>query len=109
VRGLLCTVMLIVTVSVQGHYFVFLIFPLTVMAVRIAGKPSLAGVIGLILLVLAFNCLHPPSSASFGGHRFLYLLVSDLPLYGLLVLAVFFCRELLGHRGMTTGAAIGRI
>jgi hypothetical protein len=91
---LLCTVMLIGTVAVQGHYFVFLIFPLTVMAVRIAAKPSVARVIGLILLVLAFNCLHPPSSASFGGHRFLYLLVSDLPLYGLFALAGFFGLEL---------------
>jgi hypothetical protein len=106
---LLCTVMLIGTVAVQGHYFVFLVFPLTVMAVRIAAKPSLAGVISLILLVLAFNCLHPPGSASFGGHRFLYLLVSDLPLYGLLMLAVFFCWELLGRRGMTTGTAIDQI
>jgi hypothetical protein len=95
---LLCTVMLIGTVAVQGHYFVFLVFPLTVMAVRIAAKPSLVGVIGLVLLVLAFNCLHPPGSAFFGGHRFLYLLASDLPLYGLLALAVFFCRELLGRR-----------
>jgi hypothetical protein len=91
---LLCTMMLIGTVAVQGHYFVFLVFPLTVMAVRIAAKPSPSGVISLMLLVLAFNCLQPPGSAFFGGHQFLYLLVSDLPLYGLLALAAFFWREL---------------
>jgi len=58
------------------------------MAVRIAAKPSLAGVIGLMLLVLAFNCpIHPVRL--FVGHRFLYLLASDVPLYGLLTLAAF--------------------
>ncbi len=104
---LLCTVMLIITISVQGNYFVFLVFPLTVMAVRIAAKPSLAGVTSLILLVLAFNCLQPPGSAPFGGHRFLYLLVSDLPLYALIALAAFFWRELRGHRGVAPVAAVG--
>lgn len=101
---LLCTVMLIGTVAVQGHYFVFLVFPLTVMAVRIAAKPSVAGAIFLVLLVLALSCLHPPGSAFFGGHRFLYLLVSDVPLYGLLGLAAFFWREL-GNMETGTGAA----
>lgn len=95
---LLCTVMLIGTIAVQGHYFVFLIFPLTVMAVRIAAKPSTTGVIGLILLVLAFACLHPLDSASFAGHRFLYLLASDLPLYGLFTLAAFFWQEMRARR-----------
>jgi hypothetical protein len=56
------------------------------------------------LLILAFNCLHPPSSTSFGGHRFLYLLASDLPLYGLLALAAFFWREL-GNIQTETGVA----
>ncbi len=35
---LLCTAMLIGTVTVQNHYFVFLVFPLTVAAVRVAAE-----------------------------------------------------------------------
>ncbi len=106
---LLCTAMLIGTVTVQGHYFVFLVFPLTVAALRIAAKPTGGQVICLVLLVLAFNCVDPPDSAFLGRHIVLYLLASNLPLYGLLVLGVFFWQELRGHRGMVPGTTIDRI
>jgi len=95
---LLCTAMLIGTVTVQGHYFAFLVFPLTVAALRIAPKPTGGQVICLVLLVLAFNCVDPPNSPFFDRHIFLCLLASNLPLYGLVALAAFFWRELLGHR-----------
>ncbi len=91
---LLCTAMLIGTVTVQGHYFVFLVFPLTVAALRIAAKPTAGKVICMVLLVLAFNCVDPPESPALGRHMFLYVLASDLPLYGLFALAAFFWREL---------------
>jgi len=103
---LLCTAMLIGTVTVQGHYFVLLAFPLTVAALRAAAKPTGGKVICLVLLVLAFNCVDPPSSLFLGRHTFLYLVASNLPLYGLLTLAAFFWREL-RDQAVTPGPAIG--
>jgi hypothetical protein len=96
---MLCTAMLIGTVTVQGHYFVFLVFPLTVAALRIAAKPTSGQVIGLSLMILAFNCVEPPSPRFFEGHMLLYVLAGDLPLYGLIALAAFFWRELLYRQG----------
>jgi hypothetical protein len=104
--SLLCTAMLIGTVTVQGHYFVFLVFPLTAAALRIAARPTGGQVICLVFVVLAFNCVDPPDSLFLGGHIFLYLLVSDLPLYALLALAVFFWRELRSHREFDSGHAV---
>jgi hypothetical protein len=112
---LLCAVMLMGTLSVQGNYFVFLVFPLTVVAARIAARLSVAGVISFILLLLAFNCLHPPDSTIFGAHKVLYLLASDVPLYGLFALAAFFWAELRGacarypidNEGLSPRAPVG--
>lgn len=91
---LLCTAMLIGTVTVQGHYFVFLVFPLTVAALRVAAKPTGGKVIWLVLLVVAFNCVDPPDSVFLGQHMLLYVMVSNVPLYGLIGLAAFWGREL---------------
>jgi hypothetical protein len=103
---LLCAAMLIGTVTVQGHYFVFLVFPLTGAALRIASKPTGGQIVYLVLLVLAFNCVDPPDSLFLGRHMFLYLLASNLPLYGLLGLAVFFWQEL-RDQAVTPSSAIG--
>jgi glycosyl transferase family 87 len=102
---LLCTAMLIGTVTVQGHYFVFLVFPLTVAAVRIMAQPTGGQIICLVLVVLAFNCVDPPDSPFLGRHMLLFLLASDLPLYGLLALAAFFWRELRGRPNVDNGNA----
>ena len=98
--SLLCTAMLIGTVTVQGHYFVYLVFPLTVVALRLAAMARLTGgkVFWLVFMVAAFNCVDPPDFLFLNGHLFLYLLFSYLPLYGLLALAAFFWRELGNHR-----------
>jgi hypothetical protein len=104
---LLCTAMLIGTVTVQGHYFVFLAFPLTVAALRIAAKPTARQITWLILVVLAFNCVDPPDSPLLRRHMVLYLLVSDLPLYGLLTLAGFLWRELRGRGGFDGESTVG--
>jgi hypothetical protein len=103
---LLCTAMLIGTVTVQGHYFVFLALPLTVAALRIAAKPTGGRVICLALVILAFNCVDPPDSAFLGRHMFLCLLASNLPLYGLLALAAFFWQEMRARREPAT-ASVG--
>lgn len=104
---LLCIAMLIGTVTVAGHYFVFLVFPLAAAAVRVAAKPTLAPVVYLILLALAVNSVDPPNSPFVLRHSYLYLFVSDIPLCGLFGLGVFFCRELLIHRN-DSGLATGR-
>jgi hypothetical protein len=98
---LLCVAMLMGTVTVQGHYFVFLIFPLTVVAARIAAKPSARLVIYLVLLVVAVNCVEPPEWSFLRGHSVLYILVSDLPLYALIGLGVFFSQEILRQPAST--------
>jgi hypothetical protein len=103
---LLCTAMLIGTVTVQGHYFVFLVFPLTVAALRMVAKPSRSWVVSLMVAVLAFNYVDPPDSLFLGGHPFLYLLISYLPLYALIALAAFFWRELRDREGPVPSPAI---
>ncbi len=95
---LLCVAMLMGTVTVQGHYFVFLVFPLAAAAVRIAARPTLGKVVYLILLVVAVNLVDPPESAFLWRHPLLYILVSNFPLYGLLGLGFFFWQELRTHQ-----------
>ncbi len=91
---LLCVAMLIGTITVQGHYFVFLVFPLAAVAIRMATRPTPGKVVYLILLVVAVNCVDPPDSPVLWRHKLLYILVSNLPLYGLFGLGIFFWREL---------------
>jgi multidrug transporter EmrE-like cation transporter len=106
--SLLCVAMLLGTVTVQGHYFVFLVFPLTVAAIRVAAKPTPVRVVGLVLLVVAMNCVDPPDSPFLWQHPVLYLLVGDIPLYGLLGLGAFFGRELWSRRTLTPNPADGQ-
>ena len=63
----LCVAMLMGTVTVQGCYFVFLVFPLAVAAIRIAAKPTPGKVIYLILLIVAVNRVDPRRRRFFGG------------------------------------------
>jgi hypothetical protein len=93
---LLCVAMLMGTVTVQGHYFIFLVLPLAVAAIRIAARPTPVQVIGLILVVLAVNWINPPDFLS--RHSPWYIFANDIPLYGLIGLAVFFWRELTFRR-----------
>ena len=90
---LLCTAMLIGNVTTQGHYFVFLVFPLAVAAIRIAAKPTPMLVVGFILVMLALNWINPPDF--FRWHSVWYVFVNDIPLYGLIAVAVFFWRQLI--------------
>jgi len=106
---LLSVAMLAGTFTTQGHYFVYLVFPLTVAAVRIGAKPTVGRVICMVLIVLAFNCVDPLDWTFRERHMFLFLLANDLPLYGLFALGVFFWWELRGRRGPTTGTAIDQV
>ena len=103
---LLCVAMLVGTVTVQGHYFVFMVFPLAVAAIRVATKPTLGKVICLIAVVVAVNLVDPPESPFLWRHLFWYILISNLPLYGLFGLGAFFCRELREQRGLPDGQAV---
>lgn len=105
---LLCTAMLAGTITVQGHYFVLLVFPLAAAAVRIAAKPASWQIFCFVLLMVAFNCVDPPDSPFLLQHSFLYLFASDLPLYGLIGLGVFFWRELRVQRQLTPAFAGGQ-
>ena len=89
---LLCVAMLIGTFTVQGHYFIFLVLPLTVATIRIAARPTPALVIGFILVMLAVNWINPPDFL--WRHSIWYIFGNDIPLYGLIGLAAFFWREL---------------
>jgi multidrug transporter EmrE-like cation transporter len=89
---LVCVAMLVGTVTVQGHYFVFLVFPLTVAALRIAARPTASQVVYLTLIVLALNDLNPPDV--FQRHPTWYIFVNDIPLYGVLGLGAYFWREM---------------
>jgi len=102
---LLSVAMLVGTVTVQGHYFVFLVFPLTVAALRIAARPTLSQVIYLTLILVALNDLNPPDF--FQRHPTWYIFVNDIPLYGVLGLGVFFWREMWKRRELAPIGAIG--
>jgi multidrug transporter EmrE-like cation transporter len=101
---LLCVAMLAGTITTQGHYFIFLIFPLAVAATRVAARPTTAYVIGLILAVLAVNWMDLPDVLL--GHSISYIFRNDIPLYGLFGLGFFFGRELWARRAMGDEAAL---
>lgn len=89
---LLTVAMLLGSLTTWPHYFVFLIFPMTVLAARVALHPSRGRVVALVLLLMVLN--------SFGTwygawiNRQLYGLEGIppnlLPLLGLLATGAFF-------------------
>jgi len=89
---LLCVAMLIGTVTVQGHYFCFLVFPLTVATIRVVARPTSARVFGLIAVILAVNYINPPHFLR--GRSIWHIFVNDIPLYGVLGLGAYFWLEL---------------
>jgi hypothetical protein len=102
---LLCVVMLAGSMRTWGHYLVFLIFPVAVLAVRIARRPSWGGVALLVAILVFVNDMGTREGPAFDQHRLLKVFVNDFPLYGLLALAAFFWRELYRHRGTAPSAA----
>lgn len=74
--------------STQHNYFVFLAYPVAVLATRPAARPGLAAA------VLLLNCPSNITSPWFDQHLVAKVLVNYLPLYGLLLLNALFVREL---------------
>ena len=89
--------MLAGTVATQGHYFVFLIFPLALVAVRIAARPTALRVGGFLLLILALNDMDPHGGPLLDRHIYLKIICNNMPLYGLLALGVFLVRAMLSN------------
>ncbi len=92
--GLLCVAMLAGIVTVQGHYFVWLIFPLACAALRVAARPSIRGVLFFSLTVLLLNEVTPPPASFLRDHIYLKILINYVPLYGLMALGAFLSTEL---------------
>ena len=91
---LLCAVMLGVTITARGHYYVFLIFPAAVAAVHVATSPSGLGIIFLGLCLLLLNEQGTWAGPFLDRHLYLKVACNNLPLYGLVALGLFFGREL---------------
>jgi hypothetical protein len=97
----LCVAMLAGSIRTWGHYLVFLIFPVTVLAVRIARHPSWGRVAMLAVMLVFLNDLGTREGPFLDRHYSLKVLANDFPLYGMIGLFFFFARELRGqvHRG----------
>lgn len=91
---LLSVAMLAGSITTWPHYFVFLIFPMAVVALRVAAHPSGSQLLGFALLMIVFTNLGIPGGASLDRHIYLKILVNYLPLYGLLALGIFLAKEL---------------
>jgi hypothetical protein len=91
---LLCAAMLAGFVTVQAYYFVWLIFPMAAAALRVAANPSVRRIVYVVLVGLMLNELTPPSTALFRAYPHLKVLASNIPLYGLIALGVYWCQEL---------------
>ena len=92
--SLLLVAMLAGTVTVQGHYFVWLIFPLALAAVQVARQPSVRRVLGFAIIALLANDVSPPDSRLHANNIYLWLLVNYKPLYGLAGLGLFLWGEM---------------
>jgi hypothetical protein len=86
--------MLAATLSTQGHYFVWLIFPAAAAAARIVANFSAWRAICLALVLFAVNDLAPLAGTFLDRHLYLKVVLNNIPLYGLALLGVFFWREL---------------
>jgi len=93
---LICVAMLAGIVTVQGHYFVWLIFPLACAALRVAAKPSGRRVLFFSVVALLLNEVTPPPVSLFSHHIYLKILGNYFPFYGLVALGLFLGRELAG-------------
>ena len=89
---LLTTVMLAGSVMGWGYYFVLLAFPTVVAVTRVAQQPTASKVMWLVVTLLCLNSL---DIQTWGWtSRPVRILVSYLPLYGLVSLSFGFANQL---------------
>lgn len=89
---LLSVAMLAGVFKAEGHYLVFMIFPVAVACVA-AGR-SLARCLWVACVIALLNCLATVEWPWLDRHLMLKVLANNLPLYGLLGLVAFFAAEL---------------
>lgn len=92
---LLCSVMLAGGITAWGYYFVFAIFPVAVMAVRLATSASVTRVLCFSLVLLLLNSHGPWRGVLFDESRWLKIIATYIPLYGLIALCGIFGHNLL--------------
>jgi hypothetical protein len=88
----LCVAMLAGSVTAWGHYFVFLIFPMTVAAACVAARPTIDRVVLFGLIWWALNFLATVESPFLDAHLYVKLALNNIPLGGLIGLGVFLAR-----------------
>lgn len=86
--GLLSVAMLAGITEAWGHYFVILAFPAAVAVSRIVQRPTLGQTAILVVALVMLNVMTSWQSP------WLEFAVSYVPLYGLLLLGIFFVREM---------------
>ena len=92
--AILCTSMTIGSITAWGHYFVFLIFPLTVGFITVLQRKSIGysllfGIIVLIIMNVGIE------SALFSRHLWLNIIVNYIPLYATLIFLALLSKELI--------------
>jgi hypothetical protein len=91
---LLCVAMLAAGITTRGYYFVLLIFPMTVAAVRVLATPSRGRMFGLLMLGSLLNDLNGWAPSILDENSLGRLVFQYAPLYGLLGLGLFFWKEI---------------
>jgi hypothetical protein len=91
---LLTVAMLVGGITTWPHYFVFLVFPVTVAALIVAATPSLLRVVLFGLLLFALNSLTEKAGPFLDHHIYLKIVANYIPLFGLLALGWFFASQL---------------
>jgi hypothetical protein len=91
---LLSVAMLVAGGKSPGHFFVFLIFPMAVAAVRVVAEPSAWRVAWFAATWVLLNNLGTVANPFLDRHIYLEIVANYTPLLGLLMLGVFFVNEL---------------
>jgi hypothetical protein len=81
-------------ITTQGHYFVFLVFPLTVMAARLGRHLTVQSATAFALLLASLGWQATMASEFLDRHLAWKVAANNLPLAGLLGLTWFFAVEL---------------
>jgi Glycosyltransferase family 87 len=89
----LCVAMLAGSMRSWGHYFVFLIFPMGVMAAQVVGRATARRSMLLGVVFVLLNLQATWQNAFLNQHMYLKILVNYLPFYGLIVLGLFLARS----------------
>lgn len=104
--GLLCCAMLAGMPTSWEHYFVILVYPLALAAVRVAANPTGLRVLLIALILVGVNNLSTADLVFDDQRQWLAIVWNYTPVYALLALGLFFAVEL--RRSPTlTGAGTG--